>query len=321
MQLNLDRRSRPQGFTLIELLVVIAIIAILIALLLPAVQQAREAARRTSCRNNMKQLGLGVHNYHDTHSVFPYGYFSNEGTVGFFKNRDMWFHRMLPYMDAGNLYQQYEATNPEYCWYDAVSAKVRVPSFLCPSNPEYPLTTSGMGTYFRGTYGGCAGSTNGAGLVNNANGIFFRNSKISMRDVTDGSSNTLLFGEGVVRRPETTLTGNAYSPWSEAGAYWGGAIHGGGSFVTAEPPNTPVPDCGRGCGNYTETLFPCFSSDTAAPAGYSCATRSTYVRSYHTGGAHVTLADGSVRFVSNNINLATWQALGTRGSGEINGEW
>jgi len=311
--------KRP-GFTLIELLVVIAIIAILIALLLPAVQQAREAARRTACRNNMKQIGLGLHNYLDAHQTFPYGYFSKEGIDGFTKNRDTWFHRLLPFIDQANLYNQYESENPLYCWYAADEAKTRVPSFLCPSNPEFPYSGTGIAAYFRGNYGGNSGSTNGASLSTTGNGILFRDSRIRARDLTDGMSNTIIVGEGVSRRVET-ISGNAYSPWSEAGTYWGGGIHGGGFIVTSEPPNTPVPDCGRGCGNYTETLFPCFSIDAATPAGFTCSLRSTYIRSYHTGGAHVALADGSVRFISNNIHLGTMQALGSRGNGEVVGEW
>ena len=108
------RRHRSRGFTLIELLVVIAIIAVLIALLLPAVQQAREAARRSQCKNNLKQLGLALHNYHDVHNTLPYGYWSREGTVGVTKNRDSWFQRILPFVDQVALFNSYEKLNPEY---------------------------------------------------------------------------------------------------------------------------------------------------------------------------------------------------------------
>ncbi len=308
-------RSR-RGFTLIELLVVIAIIAILIALLLPAVQQAREAARRSSCKNNLKQVALALHNYHDTHSVFPYGFWSLENEGIYKRNRDSWFQQVLPFVEQTALYNSYITENPEYA-HQFTGRDKKVPAFFCPSNPESGLTSS-LG--FRGTYGGNAGSTTASASSTAGNGIFFRNSKISLRDVTDGSSNTIMVGEGVVRAVMGG-TGNAYTPWSEAGTYWGGSTQAGTMIVTAEPPNSPIADCGRGCGNYTEVNFPCKSTDTATPAGFSCTTRATYVRSYHVGGGHVALADGAVRFISSNINLATVRALGTRSGGEVIGEW
>ena len=215
---------RRSGFTLIELLVVIAIIAILVALLLPAVQQAREAARRSSCKNNLKQIGLAMHNYHDVHSALPYGFYSFEGDPNFSRNRDSWFQRLLPFVEQAALYDQYERSTGPQVWSDAEAARTRIATYLCPSNPEYAYTTSGMGAYFRGNYGANSGSINGQGTTTSSNGLFFRNSRIRFADITDGTTNTILVGEGVVRRVDTTGSGNAYSPWSEAGTYWGGSI-------------------------------------------------------------------------------------------------
>lgn len=311
-------RCNRRGFTLIELLVVIAIIAILIALLLPAVQQAREAARRSQCKNNLKQIALALHNYHDAHLVFPYGYWSFETSPpnGITRNRDSWFHRILPFVEQTALFNAYEKENQEYV-HNSAHKNTPINSFFCPSNPEPgPLASVG----FRGSYGANAGSTVGAGSLTTANGVFYRNSKIGINSITDGTSNTLLIGEGVVRTISGG-TGNAYTPWSEAGAYWGGGIQHGGTLSTAEPPNTPIPDCGRGCGNYDPNIHPCYSTDAATPAGFTCTTRTTYLRSYHVGGAHVAMADGSVRFASSNIHTATFRALGTRSGSEVIGEW
>jgi len=288
----------------------------LIALLLPAVQQAREAARRSQCKNNLKQIGLGLHNYHDTHNIFPYGYWSLEGTVGIRKNRAGWFQRLLPFVEQAALYQAYEESNPEYAHQATNQMRIVIKTFVCPSNPSFPVNSLG----FRGNYGGNAGSTVGAARSTTGNGILYNRSKTRMKDVVDGLSNTVLVGEGVARTVGGG-SGNAYTPWSEVGAYWGGGIHGGGAICTAEPPNTPVADCGRGCGNYDEALFPCRSTDAATPAGFTCSTMVTYVRSHHTGGAHLVLGDGSVRFVSNNIHLNTFRALGTRNSGDLIGAW
>ncbi|WP_437192938.1 DUF1559 family PulG-like putative transporter [Planctomicrobium sp. SH527] len=314
MPKQIQRSQR--GFTLIELLVVIAIIAILIALLLPAVQQAREAARRSQCKNNLKQIALALHNYHDSHLVFPYGYWSREGVAGFRKNRDTWFQRVLPFVEQTALYNAYETANPEYS-HQATQRNTVLNSFFCPSNPE-PGTMSALG--FRGSYGGNGGSNVGAGMLTTANGIFYQYSKVGINSITDGTSNTLLIGEGVVRTGSGG-SGDAYVPWSEAGTYRGGGPHHGGMISTAETPNTPIPDCGRGCGNYDPKVHPCNSTDAATPAGFTCTTRSTYLRSYHVGGAHVAMADGSVRFASSNIHRATFQALGTRSGSEVIGEW
>ena len=160
-------RARRVGFTLIELLVVIAIIAILIALLLPAVQQAREAARRTQCKNNLKQVGLALHNYHDvTSDCFPYGH--QQEVAGGSHRRDCWYQRVLPYVEQAPLYNAYEADKTEYIHNIAASAtvgyiaKTPVTMFSCPSDSTNPgYGASGSATAFQGNYVVCAGPGTG----------------------------------------------------------------------------------------------------------------------------------------------------------------
>lgn len=323
------RRTSKLGFTLIELLVVIAIIAVLIALLLPAVQQAREAARRTQCKNNLKQLGIAMHNYHDTHSVFPYGVLPGEG--GFILHaRDCWFHRILPYIDQQNLYNIYEADPSYYVFYTPQSIHGKVVSTLmCASDPNSPgFGASGVDTGFQGNYAVCSGV--GAGSTMDATGfitvtdretvaadpggLFGYASRRGMRDCTDGSSNILLFSEGIIR-------GNVpVGAWGELGGYWGGAPHGSYSFSTAEVPNTSVAD----------RVYLCkLNSLPGAPKGAPCESGSTlglggrwnFARSYHIGGVQVTMADGSVRFISDNIDRQTWMKLGKRNDGQTLGEF
>lgn len=304
------QQRRKRGFTLIELLVVIAIIAILIALLLPAVQQAREAARRSTCKNNLKQLGLAMHNYLDTHTVFPYGWAWDTGYGPLTRSRETWMQQILPYIDQAPLYNAYIQENFAYVHGSSHRFTV-IPALVCPSNPGVNATPA-----FRGNYGMCAGSLNSSWGSTSGNGMFFYQSKIKTRDVTDGTSNTIMGGEGVAR---STGAGGS-TPWGEVGNYWGGGCsHHGSAFNTAEPPNTPVPDCNYTCANYDLKDFPCagYSSGTVSCTGSA----RTYARSYHVGGVHILLADGAVRFISENIDLGTWQALSTRKGQEVLGEF
>ena len=311
----LKRSARQRGFTLIELLVVIAIIAILIALLLPAVQQAREAARRSSCKNNLKQLGLALHNYHDAHTVFPYGFRDHGGSR---QRRETWMQQTLPFIDQANLYQAYKADDPQYCWHHPESAQQVLPSFVCPSNPTAGL--NGPSSSFVGNYGVCAGATTSSwnGTTSPGDGMFHRDSKTRIRDVKDGTSNTLMASEGVARPPGSPSD----TAWGEVGSYWGGgSSHHGTAFNANESPNTSVPDCNYSCSNYNLPAFPCAAQSSSASVGATCSTRTTYARSYHVGGVHVLMADGVVRFVSENIDLGTWQALATIRGGEVVGEY
>ncbi|SFJ46820.1 DUF1559 domain-containing protein [Planctomicrobium piriforme] len=317
---------RHQAFTLIELLVVIAIIAILIALLLPAVQQAREAARRSQCKNNLKQVALALHNYHDTFGLFPYGYQIESAFI--VHSRDTWFQRVLPYVEQASLYNLYETDKTNYTMSVPVAiAGQVVPAFVCPSDPNAPGKSGGgsSNTYaFQGSYVGNAGvgtwtATNGlititaptlAGASGITSGIFGTVTSVNIGGVIDGTSNTLLVSEGIVRPGSSTF--------GETGGYWGGGPHGSYGFSTGATPNTSLADRPYSCKAATTpgapNMAPCSAADTTSG-------KINYARSYHIGGVQAALADGSVRFVSDNVDAQTWMKAGIKGDGQVLGEY
>ena len=305
---------------MIELLVVIAIIAVLIALLLPAVQQAREAARRTQCKNNLKQLGLALHNYHDTFLLFPPGQFQRLGmdpqppAEGLSTNRSCWMQQILPYIDQGPLFNKFApymagTSSASYAtqWPGATTI---LPALMCPSDPSNPKNSTANGIAnqgFHGNYLVCAGSTtfgvDGGGLK--LNGMFFCFSRTSIRDATDGTSNTLLVGE-ILLAKDIDPSGH-----DVRGRYYN-TFSGNNFFSSNLPPNTTV-------GDRTDVSNFC-NPGPKRP----CATSGEYVlysRSEHTGGAQIVLVDGSVRFFSENIDKTTFQSLGSRAGGEVVGEF
>ncbi len=324
------RRSSPRrAFTLIELLVVIAIIAILIALLLPAVQQAREAARRTQCRNNLKQLGLALHNYHDTFSVFPPAGTYRTNTAG---QAGHWSPqaRLLPYLDQANLTNLIDFSLG-YSVQTSVSV-VKVPVFLCPSDPNERMN----GNHWPITYAANVGEWFVWNPVNNqfGTGAFGPNSRTGTRDFTDGTSNSLVFSEVKAwqdfRRPPTaSAPTNPTRPTSPADvALLTGDLKLTGhtewvegrspqySFTTTFVPNTDCPY--NDAGTIRDIDFVSVgegASDTIAT--YAAITS----RSWHVGIVQVLLADGAVRAVSENIDLNVWRGLGTRAGGEVLGEF
>jgi len=308
-------RPRSRGFTLIELLVVIAIIAILIALLLPAVQQAREAARRSQCKNNLKQLGIGMHNYHDIHQTFPYGWLNSNS----FHGRCTWMQQLLPTIDQGPAYQQYMASNARWVMDTPAAIKdLPIPTLMCPSDPTSPGRGGGGGprsggTGFQGNYVACAGNDlMRRSQYSNLNGMFDMHSNTRFATVTDGTSNTAMLSEGI--RRSSNVSGPNGSSWGGAGGYWGGAPHGSFGFTTLENPNTPLADQNYTCKDLNHPRAPC----VAIRGGDAIR---NFARSYHTGGVHTCLADGSVRFINENIDRNNWRAIGSVADGELTGEF
>lgn len=336
-----NKPSRLAAFTLIELLVVIAIIAILVALLLPAVQQAREAARRSSCRNNMKQIALAMHNYHDAHGVFPFAALETMGS-GAMSIRATWFQSLLPFVEQATMYDKYWAWHTAtvaaqggtacaacfdrtFVWETPTEIRnAKLATFTCPSNAG----GAGFNGGFQGNYAGNFGNTlihfrrkdQGFTTANPMpTGIFYQASDTAMRDIVDGTSNTVFIAEVIARMPIST----SGSTFGEAGSYWRGGSWGEFAFTTLETPNTRIPDrvyghAGTGslCKDVTSPLAPCEAFGSTLGGD----TRN-YARSYHTGGATVALVDGSVRFVSNSIDLQLWRGLGTRMGGETIGDY
>jgi prepilin-type N-terminal cleavage/methylation domain-containing protein/prepilin-type processing-associated H-X9-DG protein len=303
-------RARRAAFTLVELLVVIAIIGVLVALLLPAVQAAREAARRSSCSNNLKQLGIALHNYHDTVMKFPFGY---QEAGGLYK-RACWMQGLLPFMEQAPMYDKYAATKVQ--WIMDVPAAIKdnpVKVLLCPSDPSASSAPMGANGGLRpdgygaaGNYVGCTGNNYMLGY-GQLNGLFYYESANTFGSVIDGSSNSLAFGEVIIR-------GKSGSGWGDGGSYWGGARWGGYGFTTLEAPNTTIADQVYQCKSTTWKQAPCTSIS-------STDTQRNSLRSHHPGGAQVAFTDGSVRMITNTIDIVTYRALGTINGGETFGDF
>ncbi len=334
---------RNRGFTLIELLVVIAIIAILVGLLLPAVQQAREAARRTQCRNNLKQIGLAIHNYESTFGSFP------PGRVGFPMVFSM-HAAILPSLEGSNLYQQIDFnTRPTFVeppvapyGQNVIAAMTKIPTYLCPSD----LGTVQGNSYGCTNYVGCtgSGSTPATRYIRSGDGVMFDvklRGIVKFRDVIDGLSNTVAVSEQTL--------GNGYA----IGGNGSGSISSSIVPVSPQlqvlnltaaqndtmtgtdpgPPNCVIGTPGswagiRGAkwmnGHYGDTIYN--QGMTPNSKQFDCGNNShnagyTSARSRHVGGVITLLCDGSCRFVSENIDLRLWQGLGSRDGGEVIGEF
>ena len=323
MQTHSPRRVR--GFTLIELLVVIAIIAVLMALLLPAVQNTREAARRSQCKNNLKQLGLALHNYDASHRCLPMG------RVGFPKVFSA-HAQLLPYIDGANLRKIIDFnTAPTFCDPCAtllpndIAARTIVPLFLCPSDRgRVP------GSVFASlNYPACVGSGVGTSAsIKTGDGVMFSGSSTRFGDVKDGLSMTIAFSESTLgpgNKPSSPSGGPAANPSGEVLELTGATVTTDASCV---PSGTAVWSGLRGDkwmnGHFGDTLFTNYYPPNAKQSDCGNASHNfaqTAARSQHPGGVHACLCDGSVRFVSNNINLTTWQGLGSRAGRELLGEF
>ena len=275
----------------------IAIIGVLVALLLPAVQQAREAARRSQCKNNLKQIGLALNNYHDTHRAFPPGYLYRVGSSSENASGFGWGAMILPYMDQASLYAQFNWNIPLWDIGNEPARTRHLSVFLCPSDPVSSGSFVEMGPtperYAMGCYVGNFGPPDLDATQEQRGGMFSRNSKTRTSDVPDGLSNTLLTGErvngpfrtagahGVHVTYETTWCG-AVREWDDASDDHGHMV----LFQSGHVPNGSLSD----------------DRDVSAP---------------HVGLAQFLLGDGSVRAIRVNINLTVYQSLSTRAGGEV----
>lgn len=347
-------KVRPIGFTLIELLVVIAIIAVLIALLLPAVQQAREAARRTQCKNNLKQIGLAFHNYHEVYGAFPKpAMVTLDVSTGKLRigQSISWGTAILPYIDQSPVYNQYNTSLSCVDPANAPAVATVIKAFLCPTAPrssnmtswtipagtvlssgfpgtiatysfnggasDYEVASGVRGTFSSVAYQGTtfnsdrgAYATWAVTIMPTALGLSDGGRSGRIGDITDGSSNTTLIVENTNRNqfyrrgqlvpvtdPEAAVQAIA------AGGGWGDGIFAGDQWISGTGYNGAI---GAGGG-------PCaINCSNASHAG---------LYSFHVGGAHTLLADGAVRFLSENLSALNLASLITRQGGEILGEF
>jgi prepilin-type N-terminal cleavage/methylation domain-containing protein/prepilin-type processing-associated H-X9-DG protein len=302
---HMPRLSR--GFTLIELLAVIAIIAVLVGLLLPAVQAAREAARRAQCSNNLKQIGLGMHNYHSVQNTFPPAYITavvNDATVPETGPGWGWGVMLLNALEQGPLYQ---SINFSLQITDPGSLTARIPNlavFLCPSNVgSGPVSASSLaGTVINtdlsaGQYVASAGQLEPGEYPDTNNGVFYRNSRNGLRDITDGSSSTLMVGERSRNVADAT--------WVGAVAIW----------QLCTNPKWPVQECGP------PSVMVLSHTGTASTGPiYVPNSKASMVDDYwslHPGGCNFVFCDGSVRFVKESVNPNIFSYLSTRAGGEV----
>jgi prepilin-type N-terminal cleavage/methylation domain-containing protein len=315
---------RRGAFTLIELLVVIAIIAILIALLLPAVQQAREAARRTQCRNNLKQIGLAVHNYESSHTMFP------PGRLGFPMVFSAQAH-ILPYLDGANLYNLIDFnTAPSFgapsspMARNEIAVRTTIPMYVCPSDfGRVPGQEFGPTNYVATTGSG----TGTANSINTGDGVMYSRSSTKFRDVTDGLSNTACFGEhtlGVGGNPSSSGSGPPKDPAGEVLELPGGTATTAASCAIGAGAWSGLRGAKWMNGHYGDTLYNHFHPPNAQQ--FDCGNAShnfglTAARSRHEGGVFLLFCDGTVRFVGENVELAIWRALATRAGNEVLGEF
>jgi len=333
LEIRMKKMTR-RGFTLVELLVVIAIIGVLVALLLPAVQAAREAARRSSCGNNLKQLGLGLHNHHDTFLRFPVTRDIGGGHHG----RRNGFIQLLPFIEEDNAYTNIKNNLGPAPWNGNDIWRIKIAPFECPSSVAPSNFNNGQLTGLN--YRLCVGDSvrQKDGQMATTRGVFQRANALRFRDITDGTSNTVAMSERIAMQAASKTNTGGFSgngnPTPNAGTCAGAESTGTlassriedsrwndgriayCAFHTILPPNAP--SCTDGSGNIHDGNWVLISAS-----------------SLHPGGAQVQMADASVRFVSETIDsgdpsldyvtsgvspYGVWGAMGSRNGGEVVGE-
>src|SRR5262245_56143552 len=317
--------NRRKGFTLIELLVVIAIIAILIALLVPAVQKVREAAARTQCQSQLKQIALAAHNYHDTKKAFPPGGGGFLSGANFANQRVSSLSFLLPFLEQDNIHRQIDFSVRPDARVNAGPRAQPITLFLCPPDPQSLLPSGWAGNNYVANYSADIrwqqDQSGATGVYWFANSSTDRGARVA--DITDGTSNTAAFSERL-KGDWSNATATARTDFFNPGIMPTSQDQAMGACESLDPNNLAFQQRSDGGGYWLRGWHMTLYSHVSPPNSRACnfnknATATMPASSAHTGGVNLALCDGSVRFVTNGVNAVTWRGVGTRGGGEVLG--